>query len=153
MECAVGFDRDVGIVTGVVAFGIFQAMFLSIRIKVRTGGLEVRGVAFCVLMKVDGMNARRQILEIEFHLDPWRGLPNSRGTNRFALRIVELDFDLFGLGLADRCQRDHEHCEGEQASDFHEGDYSRILRRLPQRGAVVLRVRVRPTGVRNMNVA
>jgi hypothetical protein len=29
-----------------------------------------------------------------------------------------LDLDL-SFGLTGRCQCDHEHCEGEQASDFH----------------------------------
>jgi hypothetical protein len=32
-----------------------------------------------------------------------------------------LDFDFLRLGLAEGGQRDHEHCEGEQASDFHGG--------------------------------
>jgi hypothetical protein len=121
MEFAVRFDRDVRIVAGMVAFRILQAMFLSIGIKVWTSGPEVGGFAFCVLMKMNGMFARRQILEIEFHLDPWGGLPNGSRTHGLALRILKFDFDFLRFRLADRCQRDHEHCEGEQASDFHGG--------------------------------
>src|ERR1039457_4173070 len=118
MGFAVGADREVGIVSGVMAFGILQAMFLSIGIKMRPGGLEVGGVALCVLMKVDGMFAGWQILKIQFHPDTCAGFQKSRGAHRLALGILELDLDL-SFGLTGRCQCDHEHCEGEQASDFH----------------------------------
>src|ERR1700704_3647746 len=85
MGFAVCADREIGIVTIVVAFGILQSMLLAIGIEVRSRGLEVRGVALRVLMKVDGMHAGGQILEIEFHSDSRGGVPQNRGTHSLTL--------------------------------------------------------------------
>src|SRR5713101_6896971 len=57
MCLAVRANREVGVVTGVMAFRIFQSMLLSVRVEMRPRRLEVGGVALRVLMKVDGMFA------------------------------------------------------------------------------------------------
>ena len=72
---AVCADREIGIVAVVVALGILQSMLLAIGIEMGSRGLEVRGIALRVLMKVDGMYARRQILEIDLHSDSGAGFP------------------------------------------------------------------------------
>src|ERR1700689_1788714 len=53
-----GVDGEVGHITGVMSFGIVQAMFLPLGIKVRTGGGEFGGLAFGVLMDMDRVLAR-----------------------------------------------------------------------------------------------
>ena len=63
MGFAVFLDREVGIVAGMVAFGIIETMFLTVGIEMRSGRFEIRRFAFRVLMKVDGMFARREALE------------------------------------------------------------------------------------------
>ncbi len=59
MRFAVRAHGEVGVVAGMVAFGILQSMLLAIRIEVGSRGLEVRGIALRVLMKVDGMISGR----------------------------------------------------------------------------------------------
>ena len=66
---AVSADAEVHHVASVVAFGILQAVLLAVWIKVWTGGLEVGTIAFGVLMEVNAVFARRQIMKlyIEYH--------------------------------------------------------------------------------------
>ena len=64
---AVRRDRDVLHVTGVMAFRVLQAMLLPLWIKVWACGLEVRRIAFCVLMKMDSMFSGRQILSVQLN--------------------------------------------------------------------------------------
>ena len=59
MRFSIRADREIGIVAVVVAFGILQSMLLAIGIEMGSRGLEVRGIALRVLMKVDGMYAGR----------------------------------------------------------------------------------------------
>jgi len=118
MRFAVRAHGEVGVVTGVVTFRILQSMLLSIGIEVASRGLEVRGVALRVLMKVDSMFARRQIFEIDFHLNARGRLPKNRGAYNLALGIFDLNQD---LGRTGRGECDHEQCEREQASGFHGG--------------------------------
>jgi hypothetical protein len=56
-------------------------MFLSIGIEVRSGRLEIGRFALRVLMKVDGMFAGRQILEIQFDSDSRAGSQNGCGAH------------------------------------------------------------------------
>src|SRR6266849_4509032 len=89
MCLAVRANREVGVVTGVMAFRIFQSMLLSVRVEMRPRRLEVGGVALRVLMKVDGMFAGGQILELEFHPYSRSGFPQNRGAHNRALGILE----------------------------------------------------------------
>src|SRR3982074_350700 len=98
MRFAVRADREVGIVAVVVAFGILQPMLLAIGIEMRSRGLEVRSIALRVLMKVDGMYAGGQILEIEFHSDSWAGFRQNRGTHSLALGILKVNHSLGRTG-------------------------------------------------------
>src|SRR5882762_2942502 len=93
-------------------------MLLAIGIEVRSRGLEVRGVALRVLMKVDGMHAGGQILEIEFHSDSRGGVPQNRGTHSLTLGILKVNHS---LGRTGGCECDHKQCERKQVSGFHGG--------------------------------
>jgi hypothetical protein len=58
-----GIYREVVHVAGMVAFGILQAMLLSIRIEMRAGRLEVRRIALRLGMEVEGVHPGRQVME------------------------------------------------------------------------------------------
>jgi len=130
MSFAVRAHREVGVVASVVTFRILQSMLLPVGIEVASRGLEVRGVALRVLMKVDSMFAGRQIVEIHFHPNARGEFPQNRGAHNLALGIFQLNQN---LGRTGRRERDHEQCEREQASGFNGGDYSE-KRRLRSRG-------------------
>jgi hypothetical protein len=85
-------------------------MLLAIGIEMGSRGLEVRAIAFRVLMKVDGMYAGGKILEIELHSDSWGGVPQNRRAHSLALGILKVNHS---LGRTGGCECDHEQCEGE----------------------------------------
>src|SRR5580692_1709306 len=58
-------DAEVHHVAGVVAIGILQAVLFSVGIEVRARRLEVRTIALGVLMKVNAVSARRQVMQIK----------------------------------------------------------------------------------------
>src|ERR1700731_2648296 len=88
MRFAIRAHGEVGVVAVVVAFGILQSMLLAIGIEMGSRGLEVRGIALRVLMKVDGVYASGQILEIGLHSDSCAGFPQSRRTHSLALGVL-----------------------------------------------------------------
>src|SRR5713226_967068 len=98
MRFAIRANRKIGIVAVVVAFGILQSMLLAIGIEMGSRGLEVRGIALGVLMKMDGMYAGGQILEFEFHSESRGGLPQNRGTHSLALGILKVNHSLGRTG-------------------------------------------------------
>src|SRR5450755_1104461 len=118
MRFAVRAHREVGIVAGMVAFWILQAMLLSIGIKMRPRRLEIWGIALGILMKVDGVFAGNEILKIHFHPDSRTRFPKNGATYYLSLGIFQLHKHLGGTG---GCERHQEHCEREQASGFHAG--------------------------------
>jgi FKBP-type peptidyl-prolyl cis-trans isomerase FklB len=126
MRLAVRAHREVGIVAGVMALRIFQPMFLPVGIEVASRRLEVGGIALRVLMKVDGVFAGWEILEIEFHSDSGRRFPQNGGAHNLALSILELNQNLRRTGRRDS---DDEQCEREQASGFHGGIIAKIRSR------------------------
>src|ERR1700694_3948317 len=92
MRFAVRPNREIGIVAVMVAFGILQSILLAIGIEMGSRGLEVRGIALRVLMKVDGVYAGGQILEIEIHSDSGGGFPQNRSTHSLALGILKVNY-------------------------------------------------------------
>src|SRR5579863_5018751 len=58
-------DAEIHHVAGVVAIGILKAVLFSIGIEVRARGLEVWTIALGVLMEVNAVCARRQVMQIE----------------------------------------------------------------------------------------
>ena len=83
-------------------FRIFQAMPLAVRVEVWSGGFEIRPIAFCVLMKVQGMAARRKPFEIQ--LDPDSAIVgrNPGRANTLAGAIVKRDSYALGGGRQER---------------------------------------------------
>ena len=75
-----------------MAFRIIEAVLFAIWIEVRPGGFEVGRGAGCGLVKVDGVFARREIFEIQFHAySSGFFFPQSDGADAFALRVLHLD--------------------------------------------------------------
>ncbi len=115
---AVGSDGEIGAVSGVMAFGILEAVLLAIGIEVRSGRLEVGRLALGVLMEMDRVVAGGKVLDADFHADAGSGVPENGGADDLALRVLELNQNLGGTG---RSKGDNEECEGEQAGGFHGG--------------------------------
>jgi hypothetical protein len=62
-------DGKVPHIAGVVAFGIIESVLLAFRIEMRASGFKVRAIALWVLMKVDGVLARRKIVKVKLEAD------------------------------------------------------------------------------------
>jgi hypothetical protein len=63
VSSAFGVYREVVHVAGMVAFGILQAMLLSIRIEMRSRRLEVGRIALRLRMEVESVHSRWQVME------------------------------------------------------------------------------------------
>ena len=99
MRFALGVDSDVFHITRVMAFGILKPMLLALEIEMRPRGLEVRGIALCVLVKVDAVLPGRKIVEIHFDAyDVVLLLPENDPADGLALSILEFDTGFGGAG-------------------------------------------------------
>jgi hypothetical protein len=105
-------DGEVLHVAGVVAFGIIEAVLLSVRIKMRAGRFEIGSIALGVLMKVDGVLARRKIVKLKLEADARAFLPEGDRAYGFALSVLDFDFSFGGAGKRG---------DGEQGCDGDEG--------------------------------
>ena len=65
---AIGLSSKVGHVASVMAVIALEAMMFAVRIEMGASRLEVGRITLRVLMKVDGVDARRQVLEVEAEL-------------------------------------------------------------------------------------
>jgi len=84
-------DGEVGHVAGVMAVGIFEAVLFAVGVEMRSGGLEVRCIAFGVLMEMQRVLAGRQVLQVE--LDRHAGLCGLQRGGADALAFGVLEFD------------------------------------------------------------
>ena len=66
---AFGVDSEVQHVAGVMAFGILEAVLLGVGIEMRASGFEVGGIAFGILMEVDGVLAGRKAVKMKLESD------------------------------------------------------------------------------------
>ena len=48
---------------------VLQSMMLAVRIEMPAGSRETRSIAFCILMNVNGVHSRRQILDVKLKID------------------------------------------------------------------------------------
>src|SRR6185312_485493 len=93
-------DSEVLHIAGVMAFGILQAMFLVVWIEVAASGLEIWSIALRILVDMDRMLSRWQILEIEFDLHTLlAGSGQGRCANILALSILHLCGCTFPLSI------------------------------------------------------
>ena len=107
-------DGEVAHVTGVVAFGIFQPVFFRRRIEMRACGLEIRRIALGILMKVDAVLSRRQIVELKLEADGRPLLPKKDSADAFTLSVFYFDF---GFG----CAGDHKNQQGDNRGERGQG--------------------------------
>ena len=66
---ALGVDGEVFHVAGVMAFGIVESMLLAFRIEMRTGGFEIRRVAFGILMEMYSVFAGGKTVKMQLEGD------------------------------------------------------------------------------------
>ena len=65
LRLALCVNGEVVHVAGMMAFGIFQPMLFIVRIEMWASRFEIRRIALCVLVDVDGMLSGRQIVQVE----------------------------------------------------------------------------------------
>jgi hypothetical protein len=85
----------------VVAFRVFVAVLLAGGIEVSSGALEVGRIALGVLVDVDSVFARRQVLEGDLELDTRFGLLEHDVSGIFAVGGLDHNLD----GLRSGCER------------------------------------------------
>src|SRR5579863_10738700 len=90
LDRAVRTHGEVRHVAGMMTIRTLQSMLFPIRIEVRPRRLEVRSIAFCILVNVDGMLARRQVLHVELDIHSRSSGLNHGGTRAFARAVLEL---------------------------------------------------------------
>src|SRR5882724_758046 len=111
-------------VSGMMAFGILQAVLLSIRIKMWAGRLEIRRIALRLLMEVQRVLPGRQVVEAKLHGNTRRCVRAITPYHPFAytLALSILQFD-GGLGYSrDRQGEDRQtQSDGKRKclGDFH----------------------------------
>src|SRR5260370_3474873 len=88
---AFGVGGKVGYVARVRTFRVLQSMLFAIRIEVRAGRLEVRHITLCILVNVDGVLARREVVQVQRDLDAIRSLGQRRRANVLALTVLYPD--------------------------------------------------------------
>jgi hypothetical protein len=117
---ALGIDGEVFHVAGVMTFGIIEAMLLAFGIEMRTGGFEIRRIAFWILVEVNGVLAGGKAVKMQLEGDGCSLLPHENGAYVLALGIFEFDFGFGGAGKRGGNQDSDE----EEPWMFHAGNYS-----------------------------
>jgi hypothetical protein len=113
---AIGRHGEVGHVPIVMALGIEEAVLFLVRIEMRTSGLEVWRIALSVLMEVQRVNPRWQVLYVELDFHTLAGWLDGGGSDAVALRIFQRhDLLLDRLGGAGVLGNDGE------ATDYYNG--------------------------------
>ena len=109
-----------------MTFWIFQAVLLAIGIEMRPRRFEVRSFALGVLMKVNGVVAGRQILQIDIHFHPTRLLfRQSDSAYALALSVIEVNHSL-GQARGGESSQSQRESKSKREGVFHGRDYSQI---------------------------
>jgi len=96
---AVGLDRKVRHVAGMVAIRILQPMLLIRGVEVTSGRFEVGQIALGCLMEVDGVFPGGQVPDVELQFDSGLLGLDGRGTDTLTLGVFQVDNSLLdGLG-------------------------------------------------------
>ena len=77
-------------VAGMVTFRILKAVLLAFGIEMRASGFEIWRIAFCVLVNVDCVFSRRQIMQVELDYHPLTLVQESR-PNALAIGIFQFN--------------------------------------------------------------
>jgi hypothetical protein len=105
--------REIEHVARVRALGILKPVLLGLGIEMGTGGLEIRPIAFGVLVEVNGVFAGREPFEIELERDARPGGLDVDGSNILAAASLILTVMPFALALpvagtsANRKKKEH----------------------------------------------
>jgi hypothetical protein len=99
MGSAVGGD-DKRKIWDVAGGGRTVVVFSATGIEVRARGGEVGGITLCHLMDVDGMLARRKILDVESDFDAFGSARKQRCSHILAVGILEFNSNWLGAGVA-----------------------------------------------------
>ncbi len=62
-------DTEVRHVAGMVAFGIFQTVLFPVGIEMRAGRFEIRGIAFGILMEMNGVLTGGKTVKMKLEAD------------------------------------------------------------------------------------
>ena len=89
---AIVIDDEIRYVSRVWTLRVIKAMLLAFRIEMRAGGFEVRGIAPGILVNMQGMLTGRQIVNIQFDLDPLCRPFQVSAAHLFATSILQFDF-------------------------------------------------------------
>lgn len=122
--------REVRHISRVVSLRICNAVFLILGIEVRTGALEIRPLALCVLMNMDRVLPGWKILYIESDLySPNLVLRDSRSPDAPATGIRHWNADALA-SCVERggCQR-HRQKRRAQCNRSHAADYTAVTSR------------------------
>jgi len=116
-------DAEVHHVAGVVPFGILKAVLFSVGIEVWARGLEVRTIALGVLMEVNGVSARRQVMQIKVKPHPGAFLAGSAlhyrdRAHALTLGIFHLDHSFGRAGQRPENDR-RRYCCNQESFAFH----------------------------------
>ena len=91
IDSALSIDREIAHITSVVAFGIIESVLLTFRIEMWTGGFEVWAIALRVLMKVDSVLARWEIMKFKLEADTRPLLKQAYGANALSLGVLKFN--------------------------------------------------------------
>jgi hypothetical protein len=86
--------------------GIIESVLLAFRIEMRASGFKVRAIALWVLMKVDGVLARRKIVKVKLEADARTMGHNDDRAYIFALSVLEVNFSFGCAGKSENNQSD-----------------------------------------------
>jgi hypothetical protein len=121
-------DAEVHHIAGVVPVGILKAVLFSVGIEVWTRGLEVWAIALGILMEVNAVSARRQVMQIKVKPYPRAFLAGPAlhyrdRAHALALGIFNLDYSFGRAGERPENDRRRHSCN-EKSFVFHGPDYN-----------------------------
>ena len=97
LRLAASVHGDVLHIASVMTFRTLKSVLLVVRIEMRAGRLEIWCIALWILVDVDGMLSRRQIVQVEFDHHAI-ALVHKRRTYALALGILQFDSNFGGAG-------------------------------------------------------
>lgn len=129
---AIGIHSEILHIAGVMTLGILKSVLLVVRVEMGAGRLEIWGIALCILVDVNGMLSRRQIVqgELDHHA---LALVQERRTYALALGILQFDCNFGGARQGESAKSQEQNGDNERVS-FHAGYYSAKRMTCPRNG-------------------
>jgi hypothetical protein len=105
---AIGPDREIRHVAGVVALWIIEPVLLILRIEMPTGRFEVGAFALGRLVKMDSVHSGCKVMQAELEGNTRALIPNRYATDIFALSIFKFNLGLGGARGWENYQREEQ---------------------------------------------